>query len=173
VKTFVTDFLRGFGWTRACLSAAIVVCGAVEAHAQGNFGTIKGRLVWGGSEVPPTKMLAETGAATKDPAVCAKDAPIVARDLTVDPASKGVRYAFVYLVRPQGTNPDAVKALIEREPQVVIDQKNCEFIPYVTAMVQDQPLTLKSSDPVNHNVRFSAFTNAPFNQILPPTARWR
>ena len=27
---------------------------------------------------------------------------------------------------------------------------------------------IKSSDPVNHNVRYAAFTNAPFNQILAP-----
>ena len=27
---------------------------------------------------------------------------------------------------------------------------------------------IKSSDPVNHNVRYAAFTNSPFNQILRP-----
>ena len=36
--------------TRAWLSAALIVCGAVEAQAQGDYGTIKGRLVWGGSD---------------------------------------------------------------------------------------------------------------------------
>jgi len=168
---FVTGLLKGVRWTRVWMSAALVVCGAVEAKAQGNFGTIKGRLVWGGTDVPPAKNLAETGQATKDPQVCAKDAPITARDLSIDPSTKGVRFAFAYLVKPQGANPDAVQAIVAKTPQVVIDQKNCEFLPYVTAMIQNQPLVLKSSDSVNHNVRFSAFTNAPFNQILPPNGQ--
>jgi hypothetical protein len=153
------------------MAAALIVVGAVEARAQGSYGTIKGRLVWGGSDIPPAKNLVEVGQAPKDPAVCAKSDPIPSRELVVDPKTKGVRYAFVYLVRPQGTNPEAVKELLAKAPQAVIDQKNCEFIPYVTAMIQDQPLVLKSSDPINHNVRFSAFTNAPFNQILPPNGQ--
>lgn len=171
MKTFVNGFLRGLCGSHAWLPAALVFCVAVEARAQGNFGTIKGRLVWGGETVPPARNLADVGQAPKDPQVCAAKEPIAARDLVVDPATKGVRYGFVYLVKPQGVNPEAVKALVARTPEVVIDQKNCEFIPYVTAMMQDQPLVLKSSDPANHNVRYSAFTNAPFNQILPPNGQ--
>jgi hypothetical protein len=171
VKTFVTGVLGAVRSRHAWLAAVLVVCGALEARAQGNFGTIKGRLVWGGSDVPPAKNLIEFGQAPKDPSVCAKSEPIPDRSLAVDPKTKGVSYAFVYLVRPQGANPDAVKELLARAPRAVIDQKNCEFLPYATAMIQDQPLLLKSSDPVNHNVRFSAFTNAPFNQILPPNGQ--
>ena len=48
MKTFVTGILGGGRSPRAWLAAALVVCGAAEARAQGNFGTIKGRLVWGG-----------------------------------------------------------------------------------------------------------------------------
>ena len=95
----------------------------------------------------------------------------MSRELVVDPATKGVRYAFAYLAEAQGANPDAVKALVAKTPVVEIDQKNCEFEPYVTAMNQEQSLVLKSSDPANHNVRFSAFVNAPFNQILPPNGQ--
>jgi hypothetical protein len=50
----------------------------------------------------------------------------------------------------------------------VLDQKNCEFFPFVVAMHQDQKLLLKSSDPVAHNVRMSGFANSGFNQNLPP-----
>jgi hypothetical protein len=161
VKTFVTGILKGV------LAAGVLVACAGEARAQGGFGTIKGRLVWDGATVPPAKNLVEKGAAPKDPQVCGKDAAIASRELVVDPATKGIRYAFAYLPRPQGSNPDAAKALAAKAAKVEIDQKNCEFLPYVTALIQDQALVLKSSDPVNHNVRFSAFTNAAFNQILP------
>jgi hypothetical protein len=116
-------------------------------------------------------VLAAVGGAAKDPQVCAKDKAILSRELAVDPASKGIRYAFAYLPKPQGVNAEAVKALVAKTPVVEIDQKNCEFLPYVAALNQDQSLVLKSSDPTNHNVRFSAFTNAPFNQILPPNGQ--
>ncbi len=93
---------------------------------------------------------------------------IPSRELVVDPATKGVAYGFAYLVRPRGTNPDAVKDILTRSPKIELDQKNCEFLPYALAIHQDQTLVIKSSDPVNHNVRYSPFTNAAFNQILAP-----
>jgi hypothetical protein len=163
---FVQRRFRSVGATTAALLAALLVACGGEAQAQGNFGTIKGRLVWNGETAPPAKNLVEKGAAAKDPDVCGKNAAILSRELVVDPQSKGIRYAFAYLPKPQGTNPDAAKALVARAAKVEIDQKNCEFLPYVTAIIQDQPLVLKSSDPINHNIRFSAFVNAPFNQIL-------
>ena len=64
-----------------------------------------------------------------------------------------------------------MKALVAKNPKVEIDQKNCEFVPYALAIHQDQPLVIKSSDPVNHNVRYAAFTNAAFNQILAPNGQ--
>jgi hypothetical protein len=168
---FVQHRFPTAGAATAALMAALLATGPGEARAQGAYGTIKGRLVWEGGSVPPAKNLVEKGAAPKDPQVCAKDAQIPSRELVVDPPTKGVRYAFAYLPKPQGTNPEAAKALVAKEAKVVIDQKNCEFIPYVAALIQDQPLVLKSSDPINHNVRFSAFVNAAFNQILPPNGQ--
>jgi hypothetical protein len=160
----------GMAWsTPSGLGAPISVTliGAVRC-SQAEYGTIQGRLVWGGSEIPKVRTLVDRGTASKDPEVCAKDRAILSRELVVDPATKGVAHAFVYLVRPQGSNPEAARALIERQPKIELDQENCEFLPYTLAMHQDQTLVLKSSDPVNHNVRYAAFTNAPFNQILGP-----
>jgi hypothetical protein len=171
VKTFATGLRRGIRYASVALAAGLTVAAAPDARAQGDFGTIKGRLVWDGDAIPSVKVLAETGQAAKDPQVCAKDKAIMSKELVVDPASKGIRYAFAYLPKPQGANPDAVKALVAKSPTLEIDQKNCEFLPYVTAMNQDQSLVLKSSDPTNHNIRFSAFVNAPFNQILPPNGQ--
>jgi hypothetical protein len=146
---------------------------AASLPGQGNYGTIKGKLVWGGTEVQPPAVLQEEGKAAKDANVCAKDAPILDRSLTVDPKTKGVRYGFAYLVSPKGSNPDAVKELLAKEPAVEIDQKNCEFIPHSAAMLagpQGQKLVLKSSDPAGHNVRFGAFNNN-LNSMLPPNGQ--
>jgi hypothetical protein len=140
----------------------------VTPAAQGEYGTIKGRLVWGGSNAPPVRVLIEKGRAQKDPEICAREAAIPNRELVVDPQTKGVAYGFAYLVKPKGSNPGAVKELLAKSPKAELDQKNCEFLPYVLAIHQDQILVIKSSDPVNHNVRYAAFANSPFNQIMAP-----
>ena len=144
---------------------------AAGLAGQGQFGTIKGRLVWGGDEIPPVKVLAEVGKAPKDPNVCARDKPILSRELAVDPKTKGIAFGFAYLTRPKGRNPDAVQELIAQHPKVVLDQQNCEFQPYVLPMHQDQTLLVKSSDPINHNVRLTPFKNAGVNQNLAPNGQ--
>ena len=140
----------------------------VTLAAEGEYGTIKGRLVWGGSDVPSARALIEKGRAQKDPEICAREAAIPNRELVVDPKTKGVVYGLAYLVKPKGSNPGAVKELLAKSPKAELDQKNCEFLPHVLAIHQDQTLVIKSSDPVNHNVRYAAFANSPFNQIMAP-----
>lgn len=144
--------------------SASLACGLV---GQSEYGTIKGRLVWGGSQAPPVKVLAEQGKAQKDPNVCARDKPILSRELLVDPQTKGVSSAFAYLVKPNGTNPEAVKELVAKNPTAVLDQKNCEFLPFLVGMHTDQALVIKASDPgINHNVRLNAFQNAGLNKTI-------
>ena len=50
----------------------------------------------------------------------------------------------------------------------MLDQKLCEFQPYVLPFHKDQTLVIKSSDPTNHNVRFSGFGNPGINQMIAP-----
>jgi hypothetical protein len=156
-------------------AGAAVSVGSLAASlpAQGNYGTIKGKLVWSGAQVPPKKNLVEKGAAPKDPLICANAEAIPDRSLVVDLATKGVRYGFAYIVRPQGANPGAAQALLQKKASVELDQENCEFIPHATALMQGQNLVLKSSDPISHNIRFSAFTNTAFNQLLPPNGQFK
>jgi hypothetical protein len=137
---------------------------------QTSYGTIKGRLVWGGPEAPKPKVLQEKGKAQKDPEVCARDESILSQQLVVDPKTKGVAYGFAYIPRPIGENPDAVKDLVAKHPQVELDQKNCEFRPHVIAVHQDQIVVFKSSDPTNHNMRLAGFNNS-MNQTLPPQGK--
>ncbi len=150
--------------------AGVVSALAVSVVGQAGEGTVKGRLVWGGDTVPASVMLVEKGKAAKDPEVCANDTPIASKELVVDPATKGVSFGFAYILRPKGTNPAAVKALLAKTPKVVVDQKNCEFEPYVLAMHREQTLVFKSSDAASHNVRFTGFNNTGINQTLAPAA---
>ncbi len=150
---------------KAALPVATLAAGA---PAQAGFGTIKGRLVWGGAGVPQPKVLQDVGKATKDPEVCAKEKAILSGELVVDPKTKGIQNGFAYLVKPNGANPEAVAGLAKKAAKVAIDQKNCAFIPYSTAIHQDQVLQFKSSDPVNHNVHTASFQNIGINQMVPP-----
>ena len=100
--------------------------------------------------VPAVKVLQEKGKAAKDPNVCAVDKPILDERLVVDEASKGIKNVLVYFPRPSAVNEDAKKALTGKK--VVFDQTKCVFEPHVLGMMVGETVTLKSSDPVNHNV---------------------
>ena len=152
----------------AALPSAPLASGLV---AQATYGTIKGRLVWGGESAPPQKFSVDKGMANKDPGVCAASAAIPDNDLVVDPKTNGVKFAFVYVLKPNGKNSVLAEALVAKTPVVEIDQKNCEFVPFATALIDTQSLLFKSSDPVNHNVHISPFTNPPFNVILAPNGQ--
>ena len=166
-------FLNGLGLAVALIFAVLATAGspvnailAAGMVGQAEFGTIKGRLVWGGAEAPPAKVDVEQGKATKDPDVCAKNQSILSREIVVAPKTKGVANGFAYLVRPKGKNPEAVNELIAKNPKVVLDQIDCRFMPYTLAIHQDQTLVIKSSDPIGHNVRFNSFGNGAANEML-------
>jgi plastocyanin len=65
-----------------------------------------------------------------------------------------------YVVSPQGGLRDVfvtlkgieAKSTGESAPPVVLDQKGCEYMPYVFALQTGQKLVVKNSDPVMHNV---------------------
>ena len=97
----------------------------------------------------------------------------MSRALVVDPKTKGVAYGIAYLVRPTGDFAEQVKKLVAKSPTVEVDQKGCEFQPYVLPFHKDQKLVLKSSDPVGHNVRFSGFANAGVNTMIAPNGKFQ
>lgn len=153
--------------TPALAAVPPVALMGTQLPTQAGFGTIKGRLVWDGAEAPERVVIAKKGEATKDPGVCAKDAPILADDLVVDPKTKGVQGAFAYIPKPTGKNPEALKEIAAKTPNPVIDQENCRFIPHTLAVTTDQTVVFKSSDPTGHNLRYAGFNNGGFNQMMP------
>ena len=112
---------------------------------------------------PAAKVLVEKGKADKDPEVCAKDAPIMSERLVVDAATKGVKNVLVYIPKPTAVNEEAKKAAAGAK--VVFDQKKCVFEPHVLGVMTGATVTLKTSDPVNHNIN-SKLKNNAFNQLL-------
>ncbi|MGE3821723.1 MAG: hypothetical protein AB7I30_20110 [Isosphaeraceae bacterium] len=136
---------------------------ATPVKAEG-WGTLKGQVVFGAA-APKQDVLVQQGAPdTKDPTVCAKDAPILSERLVVDEASKGVKNVLVYFNKPTAVNEEAKSAA--SQAQVVFDQEKCVFEPHVLGMMAGTTITLKSSDPVNHNVNARLKSNAQFNSLL-------
>jgi plastocyanin len=52
---------------------------------------------------------------------------------------------------------------------VVLDQNGCRYHPHVLGIMVGQPLEIKNSDPVLHNIKAMAKKNRPFN-VSQPTA---
>ncbi len=150
--------------TLRLLTIAVVVLTAFAAQtsfAQG-WGSVSGKIVFDG-DIPKAEPLIARGKATKDPTVCAADGPIVDDSLVIDAESKGIANIFVYLRRVDEIHPDLEKS---EEDKVVMDQKNCRFLPHAMVVRTDQKINVLSDDDCAHNVNFQPFVNQPFNQAM-------
>ena len=80
-------------------------------------------------------------------------------------ATKGVKNAFIYLLRPTAINPEAKKAA--ESAKLEFDQKGCIYNPHALAVMVGDTVKVKTSDPVNHNVNFQLKTLTE-NKVLAP-----
>ena len=134
---------------------------AAAATSTEGWGTLKGRVVFGGDAPAPKVLIAKGDKDVKDAAVCAKN-EIDSERLVVNKANKGVRYAIVYLPKPTAVNKEAEGA--SKKVEVIFDQKNCTFVPHVLATMKGTSVSVTSSDPVGHNANGVGFNyNAKFN----------
>jgi plastocyanin len=147
----------------AATPTASAPAAAAPVKAEG-YGTLKGQVTFAG-DPPAPKVLFEKGKAAKDPEVCAKDAPLLSERLVVDGGTNGVKNVLVYLNKPTSVSDEAKKAAAAAN--VLFDQNKCVFDPHVLGILTGSPITLKSSDPVNHNVN-AKLKQAGFNQLLAP-----
>ncbi len=137
---------------------------APAATAASGWGTLKGRVTFQGDAPAPEVLVAKGDASVKDAAVCATNG-INSEKLVVDPESKGVRWAIVYLPKPSAVNEEAKSEALSRT--VVFDQKGCQFEPHALAAMQGAKVTIKSSDQASHNVH-TQLRGTPFNQGIQP-----
>jgi hypothetical protein len=134
-----------------------------QAKTEG-WGTLKGRVTFKGAPPDRKVLVGKNEEDVKDGAICARE-EILDQSLVVDPDSKGVRWALVYIPRPSEVNPEAESRALA-EP-VEFDQKGCVFEPHVLAVMEGNRVLLKSSDPVGHNVHSllrNTSTNLPVSQ---------
>ncbi|GIW80177.1 MAG: hypothetical protein KatS3mg105_1984 [Gemmatales bacterium] len=150
----------------------LFVANAEAAQPQG-WGNIKGRVVWGGGEIPKREPLKVDA----DKAHCLEKGPLLSEEWVVNPKNKGVKWVFVWLDTDPNGQPVPVHPKLEKitEKQVFIDQPRCAFIPRSLAMRAGQELVVKNSSPVAHNVNWSGinrFKNPGGNVVIPPKSSY-
>jgi hypothetical protein len=136
-------------------AAVVLACGG---SAMAQWGTLKGKFVYDGK--PPAAVPLNI---TKDIEVCGKH-NLVDESLVVG-KDGGLANVVVY-VRTKGVkvNPEYAKAA---KASVILDNKNCHFVPHILPMVVTQTLVVKNSDPVGHNTNSSPIGDLAFNPIIP------
>lgn len=138
--------------------------GKPDSEQVEGWGTLKGRVTFAGDPPTPKVLVSQGEEGVKDSEICARH-EIEDESLVVDPETRGVKWALVYLPRPSKVNPEAESEA--RSEPVVFDQKDCVFRPHVLAVMSGNEVRVTSSDPAGHNVH-SLLRGMAFNQGLPP-----
>ena len=121
-------------------------------------GTVTALVTFEG-EVPAPEMITITG----DPrCVSENGAPTRAEERIVVGDHQALQNVFVYVKDGLG----AFGFPIPSEP-VVLDQDKCRYTPRVVGVRVGQPLQIRNSDPLLHNVRSNAVINQAFNKSTP------
>jgi len=77
--------------------------------------------------------------------------------------------ANVLVHAKRGVKPESVSP--PSEEAVVLDQRGCTYSPHVVALRVGQPLSVRNSDPITHNVNAKPERSARFNVSQTPGAR--
>lgn len=137
---------------------ALALClTAVDAQAQ--FADLTGQILLDGA-VPTLKNKVNKGdAAAKDAAVCAvMDIPYY--NLSINPTNQGIADVFVYIRKAAKVKPEL--AAVPSEP-IVVDQKQCMFVPHAMIVRCNQQVIATSQDAVPHNIHGYNVFNPGFN----------
>lgn len=126
------------------------------------WGTLKGQITFDGDPPAQPLLVKQGDQSAKDPQVCAAQ-NIPSQRLVVDPKTKGIKWAIVYIPKPTAVNPEALSE--KKQAKVVFDQKNCVFEPHVLAALAGSDLHIQSTDAVQHNVH-TKLQNNPYNNAL-------
>lgn len=101
--------------------------------------TLAGTVTFDGVAPPPARIV------EADAAKCHPSAKPVFDDSLVVDAGGGLRNVVVYLV--DGPNVPSATAT-----PVVLDQSSCQYSPHVLSVRAGQAMSIRSSDPIQHNV---------------------
>ena len=133
-----------------------------KAAASGEWGTLKGRIVYGGT--PPEAVAVKI---TKDEAFCGKF-DVMTEDLVVGPDG-GLANAVVSLYLGRGDDAPPVHPSYSKtaDAKVSLNNKGCRFEPHICVLRTTQTLLIANKDEVGHNTKVDTFSNDAINPIIP------
>ena len=131
----------------AAACAALALCGVANAEIKG---TVK--LDGKAPEMAEINM--------KAVAECAKQHKDPVYEETVVTGEKGELANVIVAIKHD--DPSSLGGETPTEP-AVLDQKGCQYVPHVVAMMAGQEMVVKNSDTFLHNVHALSTTNPPFN----------
>ncbi len=149
-------------WT---LAAAALTLALGASHASAQWGTVKGRITWGGAlPYAPDKVKVD-----KDQAHCLAKGEIAAEKYVVG-KSGGVKDVFVWLTDAGDKAKLPIHPSLKepKEKEVVMDQPCCKFEPHALALREGQTLVGKNSSPIAHNMNWTGGNDNPGNNKLIP-----
>ena len=138
------------------------------AEQNGNWGDVKGAIVWGGDKLPERLPLDLKG--HQDSKHCAQKGKLLGEEWIVHPKNKGLRYTFVWLAAKdkEAMIPIHPSLKESKEKKVVMDQPICMFVPHAVALREGQSLVAKNSASVAHNFKYGGGTENPGANFLMP-----
>jgi hypothetical protein len=124
----------------------------------GDWGTVKGRVVWGGDKDPEVKDIvvgaAHAGCLMGNPVADNVKGTIPEENYLVNAKNKGLKNVFVYFVVLPGEKIAINPNLQKFAPEMVIDQPHCMFWPRALALREGQVFVVKNSSQIQHNIRW-------------------
>jgi plastocyanin len=137
----------------AAAIAASVLAGPVLA------GTVTGTVTYVGSvpKLPDIKMDADPGCAKKHSGSVSNEMLVL---------GEGNKMANIFVQVKSGV---PTKQYTAPTTPVVLDQKGCQYEPHVFGVMVGQPVKIKNSDGLLHNVHALPATNSQFNKAMPAT----
>ncbi len=133
------------------LIAASVACTLIAGTLFGQS-TIKGKVVFQGTPLKPRMISMKQD---KKCDAVHKGKPVAGEDFVLNPNGT-LRWVLVYV--KSGAKPGKAPSR-----PVVLDQHDCIYRPHVFGIMVGQPLEIRNSDPLLHNIHFVSKKNGTFN----------
>lgn len=147
-------------WSRMVYVVAGLL-GTLTVVRADNWGTISGRITVAG-DLPEVQSLQ----ITHDEEFCGKF-KLKDDSLTVHAKNRGLANAVIWLHTKEPIPVHQSRQDLSKP--VVMDNRNCRFVPRMVPVRTNQFLHVTNSDPISHNVSVYARRNAPVNLQVPDT----
>ncbi len=125
------------------------------AAADGDWGTLTGRIIYDGKAPAPQPI--DT---SKDPNCKTK---LETENLLVGPDGGLANAVIMLRTKNVKVNPEYDATA---KDEITLDNRNCRFEPHVEIVRLSQTLLLKNSDPTGHNSNLSPLLNTAINPVL-------